>query len=175
MVPPQTQNLHKKIEASAIRFESDAEHGPLTWRKAIDRLCEQYRNKCEIHDSRILVVDDDRDASMGLADVLHDLDYRVDVAHDGREALGHVRRKTYHLVVMEMHLPDMDAIELFDHIRKQRTTAGRLQAVILTTAADSETTGIARTRGIEGVLSKPVNPIELLRFIQRSRDVSLTN
>lgn len=174
MVPQHSAKRHTKTEASVIPFESGVEDGRLTWRKAIDRLCEQYRNKSEIHDSRILIVDADRDASIGLADVLHDLDYRVDVAHDGQEALGHVRRKTYHLVVMEMELPDMDAIELFDRIRKERTS-NRLQAVILTSAVDAETTRIARTRGIQGVLSKPVNLVELFPFVQQLRDPSITN
>lgn len=160
---------------SVIRLRTDPQDGTLTWRKAIDRLCESYRKVNERYDSRILIVDADREASIGLADFLHDLDYRVDVAHSGQDALGHVRRKTYHLVVMEMHLPDMDGIELFDHVRKTRKSP-QFQAVILTSAAlDSETTRIAQTRGLQGVLSKPVNLVELLRFIQQLRDKSIAN
>lgn len=174
MVQLRSNKRPTESEESVIRIESDPEEGSLTWRKAIDRLCDSYRNKGERRDSQILIVDADREASSGLADILQDLDYCVDVAHNGREALGHVRRKTYHLVVMEMQLPDMDGIELFDRIRKERNST-RLQAVILTSAVDAETNRIAHTRGIQGVLSKPVNLVELFRYIQQLRDVSLTN
>jgi len=174
MVPLHTEKRHTSVEDSVIRFESDPQEGVLTWRKAIDQICKSYRKAGQRHDPRILIVDADRNASIRLADFLHDLDYRVDVAHDGHEALGHVRRKTYHLVVMEMLLPDMDGIELFDHIRQERNSTG-LQVVILTSAVNSETAGIARTRGIHGVLSKPVKMVELMRYIQQLRDESIAN
>ena len=161
-------------EESVIRFDSVPADENLTWGKAIDRLCKSYRKTSQKDEPRILIVDTDRDASRQLADVLHELDYRIDIARYGHEALGYVRRKAYQLVLMEMNLPDMDGIELFDHMRREPNSTTP-QAVILTSAVDSEMTRIAEMRGIQTVLSKPVDLVKLFRCLQQSRDMLIAN
>lgn len=170
MVQPRAAQAHtEQLQESQIQFASDPEEGTLTWRKAIERLCAAYRNTRKSDGSQLLIVDDDRDASASLADILHDRGYRVDVAHDGEEALKYLKQKPYRLAVLEMKLPVMDGIELFDRMRQQRSH-NKLEAVIVTSSSDPETHRIAQTRGIRRVLSKPVNLGELLSLIQRYAD-----
>lgn len=116
-------------------------------------------------DPQILIVDNDQDHCAHLIRVINALGYHVDVTRDGEEALDFVKLHDYRLAVLELMLPDMDGIELFDHLRKERSRH-ELQAMILTAHAEPEFCEIALMRGLQAVMTKPVDLVELIRLIQ---------
>ena len=54
------------------------------------------------HTPSILVVDDEVDTCRNLSDILADLGYHVDVAHDGLSALEMVRRRAYDVALLDL-------------------------------------------------------------------------
>src|SRR6187549_2886701 len=84
----------------------------------------------------ILVVDDEVDTCRNLFDILTDLGYRVDVAHDGFSALELVKRSAYDLALLDLRMPGMDGLTLYRAIKKLR--AGTV--AILVTAYASQAT-----------------------------------
>ena len=68
----------------------------------------------------ILVVDDDEDICSNLADILTDLGYRVDVAHDGVRRLELVRQRPYDVALLDLKMPGMDGLTLYREIKKLR-------------------------------------------------------
>src|SRR5438309_3507615 len=66
----------------------------------------------------ILVVDDDGDTCQNLSDILTDLGYRVDTAHDGPSALELVRRRPYDIALLDLKMPGMDGLELYREIKR---------------------------------------------------------
>ena len=71
------------------------------------------------HDDRsILVVDDEVDICRNLSDILTDLGYQVEFAHDGPSALELVRQRPYDVALLDLKMPGMDGLTLYREIKK---------------------------------------------------------
>jgi len=111
----------------------------------------------------ILVVDDEVDTCRNLSDILTDLGYAVDVAHDGPSALELVRRNAYDVALLDLRMPGMDGLELFHRIRQLRSgTVG----IIVTAYVGTDTAERALAAGAWQVLAKPVDFPRLLGLVE---------
>jgi CheY-like chemotaxis protein len=61
-----------------------------------------------MHNNKILIVDDDRGMCSNILDILGDLGYRVDAAHDGRTALRLAHAQAYDAILLDLRMPDID-------------------------------------------------------------------
>lgn len=113
----------------------------------------------------ILVVDDEVDTCRNLSDILTDLGYRVDVAHDGPSALELVKRKSYDVALLDLKMPGMDGITLYREIKK--LNAGTV-AIVVTAYAGGGTAEEALGAGAWQVLAKPVDFGKLLGFVDEA-------
>ncbi len=113
----------------------------------------------------ILVVDDDVDTCRNLSDILTDLGYQVDVAHDGPQALELVRRNPYDIALLDLKMPNMDGVTLYREIKRLR--AGTV-AIIVTAYASSATAAEALSAGAWQFLAKPVDFPHLLRLVDEA-------
>jgi CheY-like chemotaxis protein len=120
--------------------------------------------------SSILVVDDDVDTCRNLSDILTDLGYHVDVAHDGPGALERVRHKRYDVALLDLKMPGMDGLTLYREIKKRR--AGTV-AIVVTAYASGATAEEAVHAGAWQVLSKPVDFPRLLGLVNEALDQPL--
>jgi CheY-like chemotaxis protein len=118
----------------------------------------------------ILVVDDDVDTCQNLHDILQDLGYRVEVAHDGFAALDLVRRRPFDLALLDLKMPGMDGLTLYREIRKLR--AGTV-AMIVSAYASATTTEAALAAGAWRVLAKPVDFDQMLGLVREAVDQPL--
>lgn len=110
----------------------------------------------------ILVVDDDVDTCRNLSDILTDLGYRVDTAHDGPSALELVRKNAYDIALLDYKMPGMDGLTLYRAIKRLR--AGTV-AIVVTAYAGSTTAEEALEAGAWRVLPKPVDFRRLLPLV----------
>jgi CheY-like chemotaxis protein len=67
---------------------------------------------------RILVVDDEQPIRDLLSQAFTSMDYEVDTAADGQEALDKVAQHGVQLVFMDLKLPGLDGLELCRRIRR---------------------------------------------------------
>lgn len=67
---------------------------------------------------RILVVDDDADTCLNLADIFSDLGYRVETAPDGPTALEKVRRGCFDIALLDLMMPGMDGLLVYQAVHK---------------------------------------------------------
>jgi CheY-like chemotaxis protein len=110
---------------------------------------------------RILVVDDDAASCDLVSYFLKSLGYRVAAAPDGNRALNMGTQSDIELVIMDVHMPDYDGIEVLAMLRKRHVM--RPVKVVALTADDSEDVRAAlEDQGIDGFLTKPVD-LEALR------------
>jgi DNA-binding response OmpR family regulator len=114
---------------------------------------------------RILVVDDDRDICRNLSDILTDLGYQVDYAHDGLSALELVRQRPYDIALLDLKMPGMDGLTLYRRIKKQR--AGTV-SLLVTGYASPATAAEALAAGAWKVVAKPVDFPELLGLVDEA-------
>jgi CheY-like chemotaxis protein len=113
----------------------------------------------------LLVVDDDVDTCRNLSDILTDLGYRVDTAHDGPAALELVRQKHYDVALLDYKMPGMDGLTLYREIKKLR--AGMV-AIVVTAYAGGTTADEALGAGAWQVLPKPVDFPRLLGLVDEA-------
>jgi CheY-like chemotaxis protein len=111
------------------------------------------------------VVDDEEDTCHNLSDILTDLGYRVDVAHNGPAALELVRRNAYDVALLDYKMPGMDGVTLYREIKKLR--AGTV-AIVITAYAGGTSTEEALQAGAWQVLPKPVDFPRLLRLVDEA-------
>lgn len=112
--------------------------------------------------ARILVVDDDHDTCANLSDILTDLGYQVETAHDGPSALELVRQVPFDVALLDLKMPGMDGLTLYREIKRLRSGT---VAIIVTAHATSEKAASALQAGAWQVLGKPVDFGQLLPLV----------
>ena len=106
----------------------------------------------------ILIVDDDKDLSYIIAEMLEDYGYTVTKAESGGEALSLLSGNTFHLILLDINLPDSTGLELCRELRRVSTVP-----VIFASARTSENDRIAGFDiGGDDYLPKPYSMKELL-------------
>ncbi|MCQ8130406.1 EAL domain-containing protein [Methylomonas rivi] len=123
---------------------------------------------------RILIVEDNRASQMVAAGMLDRLGCCYEIAASGVEALEWLQRKSFDLVLMDCHMPNMDGFEATRRIRLLDGPAGRLPIVAMTANARQGDNDLCLTAGMDDYLSKPIklNPLRdklLNRLDQRSK------
>jgi CheY-like chemotaxis protein/nitrogen-specific signal transduction histidine kinase len=109
---------------------------------------------------RVLVVDDNRDATDSLVELLRDAGADVHGAYDGLQALQIAREQDFDVAVLDIGLPGIDGCELARRLRQQQ--CGPLRLVALTGwGQDSDRERIAAA-GFDLHLLKPVPSAELI-------------
>lgn len=114
---------------------------------------------------RILIVDDDRDTCTNFSDILQELGFNTDVAHDGPSALRLVRANYYDIALLDFMMPEMDGATLFREIKKIRPETN---AVMITAYAGKDGAQAARDAGAMRILSKPVEMQELINLVSEA-------
>lgn len=107
---------------------------------------------------QILIIDDDEDLSCIISDMLEDYGYDVTCAKDSDEAFALLADNTYHLILLDINLPDTTGFELCKELRQVSTVP-----VIFASARTSETDRITGFDiGGDDYLPKPYSMKELL-------------
>ena len=113
--------------------------------------------------TRILVVDDDRDAQALSREILELTGATVITADSGQDALDKLVHGSADMLIADIGMPRMDGFELIARIRASEEAAVRdIPAAALTAFARSEDRIRAMRSGFEVHLSKPIEPDALL-------------
>jgi len=120
---------------------------------------------------RLILVAEDNPVNQRVATaMLHALGHRAVIASDGGEALDHLAREHYDLVLMDCHMPNMDGFEAVANLRRQEAEAGALerQRVIAVTAnAIKGERERCLAAGFDGYLSKPYTRAQLMAMLEQ--------
>lgn len=97
----------------------------------------------------------------------------VTVANNGREAVDWVQRKTFDVVLMDLHMPVMDGLEAARLIRELFSEEA-LPIIAMTAAVMQEDREHCNAVGMVDFLVKPIDPTELTLCLQKWAKVSAT-
>ena len=86
----------------------------------------------------ILIVDDDPDICQYMKTLLESTGYDVAVVSDSTKALSRIKESTFHVLIIDLMMPNMDGIELIGKIRKHDSDV----AIIISTGYPSVDTAI---------------------------------
>ncbi|HEY7281273.1 MAG TPA: response regulator transcription factor [Actinomycetota bacterium] len=111
----------------------------------------------------VLIVDDDPDVQMFLQIALDAAGFTTITADNGREAVEAITERQPDVVVLDIMMPVVDGWSALAEVRQ----AGISPPVIVMTAkADGQTRERAQQLGVEGFMTKPFSPNELLQRVE---------
>ncbi|MBM3490485.1 MAG: response regulator [Alphaproteobacteria bacterium] len=121
---------------------------------------------------RILVAEDNAINQRLAAAILEREGHRVDSVGNGQEAVQAVEQFPYDLVLMDVHMPEMDGISATAAIRRLPGPAGRVPIVAVTANAMTGERERLLAAGMDDYLAKPVEVSALIGIVQRFQQAS---
>lgn len=121
----------------------------------------------------VLVVDDNKTNQTLVQKLIEKLGYKSDVAENGTDALNALKQNNYDLVLMDIQMPGMDGIETTRKIRNKSTEILNhdIPIIAMTAHAMSGDRERCLEAGMNGYISKPINPREFILELQK-RDLT---
>ncbi|SRR5258706_8176877 len=113
----------------------------------------------------ILIVDDDPHILDTARDILEDAGYTVYVEGNGAAALKKLKSSPADLALFDFNLPDIQGIDLAIEAKKK---CPKMVIILMTGEADVDL-GAAK-EAVDSVLTKPVDPVQLIRVVRAKVD-----
>ena len=119
------------------------------------------------HRGRVLIVEDNAINQAVARGLAVSLGFSCDVAANGIEALAAIERRSYHAVLMDCQMPEMDGFQATAEIRRREGGAPRVPIIAMTAGALIEDRERCLAAGMDDYLPKPVKRAELSRLLDR--------
>ena len=118
-------------------------------------------------DSKTILLAEDNLVNQHVAkDMLEQIGHQVDIANNGLEAVEMIQNRPYDVVLMDIHMPQMDGIEATHKIRKREQSLGLHTPIIALTAnAMSGDKERFIAEGMDDYLSKPFSKAALTKVL----------
>ena len=152
--PLKIKDLKRKIESVYTHINSPQQHNTL-FNKAFAKL----------YPCKILLAEDNPVNQKVAARVLEKLGYEIDVAGNGKEALMALEKNSYDIILMDMHMPEMDGIEATAHIRNNLPPEKQPRIIALTAAVLPTDRQKCQDVGMDDFIAKPLQVSDLKRVL----------
>jgi CheY-like chemotaxis protein len=113
----------------------------------------------------LLITDDDRSLRETLRAVFEPRGYEIHLAADGVEALHIVQFQVIHILLMDMHMPQLTGLET---IRRLRQTSVQAPAILMSAQLDDCTVHAAQQEQVFSVLAKPFSVATILTLVRNA-------
>lgn len=123
--------------------------------------------QCESQTLRILLVEDNRVNQKVAVGILQRMGYEADVVGNGLEALDALREQHYDVILMDIHMPEMDGLTTTRRIRESWTPDRQPIIIALTANAMEQQREEYLASGMDDFVSKPIQIPELTAVLDR--------
>jgi PAS domain S-box-containing protein len=118
------------------------------------------------HKLRVLVVDDNVDGCVMLANLLRMREYGVQMAHTGMEALAVAQSWRPDVVLLDIGLPQLDGYEVARRVRADPALGG-IRLVATTGYGNAKDLQLSREAGFDAHLVKPVDLDDIEKLLRK--------
>ena len=108
---------------------------------------------------RLLLVEDEKQLSEALQQILIRNKYSVDAVYNGDEGLDYALTGVYDVIILDIMLPKLNGLEILKMIRKRKIST---PVILLTAKGSVEDRILGLDSGADDYLPKPFSPDELL-------------
>ncbi len=117
---------------------------------------------------RVLVAEDNEFNAQLLEQLLGRRGHRVRLANNGRVALALTEAGVFDLMVLDVHMPELDGFQVVRAVReRERAEGGHLPVIALTARSRAEDRGRCLAAGMDEFLPKPIRAADLWAAIDR--------
>ena len=113
---------------------------------------------------RILVVDDEENARIGLSRLLSHEGFLVDSVSNGYEALNYLQQQEVNLIISDINMPEMNGITFLKELNKNFPQSN---VIMITAYGGVESYIEAMNLGVFEYINKPVKIDELKSIIRK--------
>lgn len=113
---------------------------------------------------RILVVDDEENARVGLSRLLANEGFVVDSVTNGYEALNYLQQQEVNLIISDINMPEMNGITFLKELNKNFPKSN---VIMITAYGGVESYIEAMNLGVFEYINKPVKIDELKSIIKK--------
>ena len=114
--------------------------------------------------SRVLIVDDDFDATEMMKELFESKGYLPETAANGIEALNKVKEQEPDIILSDIMMPEMDGMELLRILTKEYS---HIPVIMITAHGTVNTAVEAMKLGAKDYILKPINLEEILAKVER--------
>ncbi len=140
---------------------------PLAMTEAVAKMAAEARRQA----IRIVVVDDSVSVRKSLIQLFEDAAFDVRAASDGLEAIRVIADFHPHAVCTDMEMPNMNGLELTQHLRQKAETKA-LPIMMITSRSMDKHRDQATRAGVDAYVTKPYVDMELMRQMRSLIDQS---
>jgi DNA-binding NtrC family response regulator len=113
---------------------------------------------------KILVVDDEENARIGLSRLLSNEGFLVDSVSNGYEALNYLRQQEVNLIISDINMPEMNGITFIKELNKNFPKSN---VIMITAYGGVESYIEAMNLGVFEYINKPVKIEELKSILKK--------
>lgn len=158
-----------------LKVESELGEGSTFWFDVEMALAKEQATEAipNLVNTRVLVVDDNPLTAQLLSHALSEVGCDVRQVNDGQQALAEIaqaqaEQRSYHAVLLDWRMPDMDGLQLAEAIHQQSEQAAPALVMISAYGREILTDGVQQHYHIADYLSKPVTPTLLVETLYRA-------
>lgn len=135
--------------------------------KPVNELVTRHTLRQHRKSLRLLLVEDHPINRKLAARILQKMGHTVSVATNGKEALAAAGTERFHLIFMDIQMPEMDGLEATRMIReREKTTGDHVPIVALTAHALNGDMDRCLEAGMDAFISKPIDPGKIYQVIE---------
>ncbi len=120
----------------------------------------------ESHPLSILLAEDNPVNQKVAQRMLVNLGYEVDIVSDGEEAVEAVHKHAYDLVLMDIHMPNLDGLDATRQIKSATDLPQNPRIVAMTASVTHDDQDLTVAVGMDAFLSKPVRKDGLIEVLK---------
>jgi signal transduction histidine kinase/CheY-like chemotaxis protein len=120
----------------------------------------------DLSGTKVLLVEDNNVNTLVATTFLKRWNTIIDTADNGKMALEKIKANTYHIILMDLHMPEMNGYEACKHIMEIKP---KLPVIALTASAMLNIRDKAFEVGMIDYVTKPFEPNELYEKIRKNR------
>ncbi len=164
MLPADMQPMEEQLQA----YVADVAMEEVL--RLTEAMCEKLENEDTGADTLIMIVDDDEINSKAVTSMLQE-EYTVIAAKSGREAFELLKEQTPDLILLDVHMPEMDGHDVL-HALKENADYADIPVVFLTSDEDEHTEVQGFSEGAIDFIRKPFRKSVALQRIRRILELS---
>ncbi|HLW06883.1 MAG TPA: response regulator [Marinilabiliaceae bacterium] len=164
ITPTQKQTIFE-FKAPFIAARQQMENQQISTNKFQNKLVRKVSK--EIKDAHVLIVEDNISNQQILNLYIRNHVKKIEVANNGKEALGKMALAKFDLVLMDVQMPIMDGFKATQKIRAlEQNSNTHIPIIAVTANAFPEDKERCISAGMDDYISKPFDPEELIKKIK---------